>query len=60
LRITERFTRRDFGHIDVQMTFEDPGAYSKPFSIRFTQTLTPDTDVIEGVCNENEKIGSTS
>ncbi|HEY6616484.1 MAG TPA: hypothetical protein VIZ32_18260, partial [Vicinamibacterales bacterium] len=55
MHIVERITRRDFGHIDVQMTFEDPGAYTKPFSITFTQTLTPDTDVIEGVCNENEK-----
>jgi len=55
MHIVERFTRRDFGHIDVQMTFEDPGAYTKPFSIKFTQTLTPDTDLIEGVCNENEK-----
>ena len=55
MHIVERITRRDFGHIDVQMTFEDPGAYTKPFSIKFAQTLTPDTDVIEGVCNENEK-----
>jgi hypothetical protein len=55
LHVVERLTRRDFGHIDVQMTFEDPGAYTKPFSIRFTQTLTPDTDVIESVCAENEK-----
>jgi len=55
MHIVERITRRDFGHIDVQMTFEDPGAYTKPFSIKFSQTLTPDTDVIEGVCNENEK-----
>ena len=55
LHIVERFTRRDFGHIDVQMTFDDPGAYSKPFSIRFSQTLTPDTDLIEYICNENEK-----
>ena len=55
LHVVERFTRRDFGHIDVQMTFEDPGAYTKPFSIRFTQTLTPDTDVIEAICAENEK-----
>jgi hypothetical protein len=37
------------------MTFEDPDAYTKPFSIRFTQTLTPDTDVFEYVCNENER-----
>jgi hypothetical protein len=55
MRIVERFTRPDFGHIDVEMTFDDPGAYTKPFSIRFRQTLTPDTDVIEYVCNENEK-----
>jgi hypothetical protein len=55
MHIVERLTRRDFGHIDVQMTFEDPGAYTKPFAIRFTQTLTPDTDVIELVCAENEK-----
>jgi len=55
MHIVERFTRRDFGHIDVEMTFEDPGAYTKPFSIRFTQTLTPDTDLIESVCAENEK-----
>lgn len=55
LHVVERFTRVDFGHMAVQITFEDPGAYTKPFSIRFTQTLTPDTDVIELVCNENEK-----
>jgi len=55
MHIVERFTRRDFGHIDVEMTFEDTGAYTKPFSIRFSQTLTPDTDVIEYVCAENEK-----
>jgi hypothetical protein len=55
LHVVERFTRRDFGHIAVEATFEDPGAYTKPFSIKYTQTLTPDTDVIEYVCNENEK-----
>ncbi|HZM94401.1 MAG TPA: hypothetical protein VFB92_13305 [Vicinamibacterales bacterium] len=55
LHVVERITRKDFGHMEVQMTFEDPGAYTKPFSFRFTQTLTPDTDVIEYVCAENEK-----
>jgi hypothetical protein len=55
MHIVERFTRRDFGHIDVQVTFDDPGAYTKPFSIGYTQTLTPDTDVIESVCAENER-----
>ena len=55
MHIVERMRRRDFGHIDVETTFDDPGAYTRPFSIRYTQTLTPDTDVIEGVCAENEK-----
>ena len=55
MHIVERLRRRDFGHIDVEATLDDPGAYTRPFSIRYTQTLTPDTDVIEGVCAENEK-----
>ena len=55
MHIVERIRRRDVGHIDVQMTFDDSGAYTKPFSIRFTQTLQPNMDIIEGVCAENEK-----
>jgi len=55
MHIVERIRRRDFGHIEVQMTFDDPAAYTKPFSIRFTQTLRPNMDIIEGVCAENER-----
>jgi hypothetical protein len=55
MHIVERIRRRDFGHIEVQMTFDDPGAYTTPFSIRFTQTLQPTMDIIEGVCAENER-----
>ena len=55
MHIVERFQRKDYGHMDVQVTFDDPGAYTRPFSIRYSQTLTPDTDVIEGVCAENER-----
>ncbi len=55
MRVTERLRRRDYGHVDVQVTFDDPGAYTKPFSIRYTQTLTPDTDLLESVCAENER-----
>lgn len=55
LRLTERFRRRDFGHIEVDVTIDDPWAYTTPFSIRYTQTLTPDTDLLEYVCAENEK-----
>jgi hypothetical protein len=55
LRVTERFHRRDFGHMDVEMTFDDPQFYSKPFAIKYTEVLMPDTDVLEFVCAENEK-----
>jgi hypothetical protein len=53
--LTERMRRRDFGHMEVEVTIDDPQSYTRPFSIRYTQTLMPDTDVLESVCSENEK-----
>jgi hypothetical protein len=55
LRMTERFRRRDFGHLDVEMTFDDPVMYTRPFSIHFSYDSLPDSDVFETICNENEK-----
>ena len=55
MRITERFRRRDFGHMDVEMTFDDPKMYTKPFTIRVPHVLLPDSDIFEMFCNENEK-----
>jgi hypothetical protein len=55
LRVTERFTRRDLGHMDIEVTFEDPKAYGKPITIPVEATLQPDTELIEYVCNENER-----
>ena len=55
LHVVERFRRRDFGHIDVQLTIDDPGMYSRPFSITFVDRLIPDSDVGEYYCAENEK-----
>ena len=54
LRITERFRRRDFGHLDVEMTFEDPEMYSRPFTIKVPHDLVPDGDIFEMYC-ENER-----
>src|SRR6185436_10545538 len=47
LRITERFRRLDFGHLDVEMTFEDPQMYSKPFTVKIPHTLMADQDIFE-------------
>jgi hypothetical protein len=54
LRIVERLRRRDFGHMEFQMTIDDPKVFTKPFTIRMERVLAPDTELIEDVC-ENER-----
>jgi hypothetical protein len=54
LRIVERFRRRDFGHLDVEMTFDDPKMYTKPFTVKIPHDLLADGDIFEMFC-ENEK-----
>jgi len=55
LRLTERFHRVDFGHMEEQITFDDPKTFAKPFTIALKQTLQPDTELLESYCNENER-----
>ena len=55
MRVVERFHRRDVGHMDVEMTFDDPKMYTRAFTIKFGLRLIPDTDVLESICAENEK-----
>jgi hypothetical protein len=55
LRVTERFTRRDFGHIQLQMTIDDPLAYARPFTVPVDLQFVADTELLEEVCNENER-----
>ena len=55
LHVTERYHRRDFGHMDVQVTLDDPTMYTQPFTIKYTLDLAPDTEIAEYVCAENEK-----
>ena len=54
MRTTERFRRRDFGHLDYEITFDDPKMYTKPFTVKIPHELQPDADVFENYC-ENEK-----
>ena len=55
LKITERFRRRDFGHMEIAETIDDPGVFNKPFTITIKAELVPDTEILEYVCLENEK-----
>ncbi len=54
LRITERVRRRDVGHMDYEMTLEDPKVFTRPVSITMEKVLLTDTGLLETVC-ENEK-----
>ena len=55
LRVTERYTRKDFGHMQIQITFTDPKAYTRPWTISLDAELMADTELLENVCNENDK-----
>ncbi len=52
LRMTERYRRRNFGNLDVDVTLSDPGAYNKPWTVSVRAELAPDTEMLEWVCNE--------
>ncbi|HTA41112.1 MAG TPA: hypothetical protein VK789_01620 [Bryobacteraceae bacterium] len=53
LRVTERYHRRDFGSLDLDVTFSDPNVYAKPWTVKVRAELAPDTEMIEWVCNEH-------
>jgi hypothetical protein len=54
-RMTERFRRVNYGTLQVEVTVNDPKAYTKPWSVSLTQRLMPDDELIEFICQENEK-----
>jgi hypothetical protein len=54
LHTTERYHRRDFGRMDLDMVIDDPKAFTKPFTLHMQKTLSPDTEILEDVC-ENER-----
>ena len=45
LRLEERFHRRDYGHLDIQITLDDPKTFTKPLTIKATDLLVPDSDI---------------
>jgi hypothetical protein len=56
LRITERYRRRDFGHMDLDMTIDDPKAFTRPFSLKIDQTFAADTDLLETICENDRSV----
>jgi hypothetical protein len=50
-----RIRRPTFGHLQIDMTLTDPKAYTRPWTVRIDQRITPDQELIEFVCGENQQ-----
>ena len=57
LRMTERYRRTNFGDMEISVTFQDPEAYSKAWTVKLHAELAADTEMLEAVCNENSDNG---
>jgi hypothetical protein len=55
MRTIERFRRRDFGHLEIQLTIDDPKAYTKPWTVTIKERLIVDTELIDEICLEDER-----
>ena len=55
LRMTERYRRRDFGHLELEVTLSDPAVYARTWTVAVRAELAADTEMIEFVCNENNR-----
>jgi hypothetical protein len=54
-KITERFRRLNYGTLEIEVTVDDPKAYTKPWTVKLRQSIVLDADLLEYVCLENEK-----
>jgi hypothetical protein len=55
-KITERWRRVKYGLMQIDITIEDPKAYTKPFTVRVNHQLMPDTELMEFVCQERDAV----
>jgi hypothetical protein len=54
-RIIERIRRPTYGKLEIDITIQDPKAYTKPFTVRVNHQISPDDEIIEFICNENQQ-----
>ena len=55
LRTTERYRRRTLGQLQVELTVTDPGAFAKPWTVTYDLEFQPDTEMVEGVCEDKSR-----
>jgi hypothetical protein len=54
-KLTERIRRPSFGRLEVELTVDDPKAYTKPWTVQLPQFLVLDTELMDEICLENER-----
>jgi hypothetical protein len=54
-KVTERFRRPNYGNLEIEVTVNDPKAYTRPWTVMVRQTAVLDTDLLDLICLENEK-----
>ena len=54
-KLIERFRRPNYGTLEIEITVDDPKAFTKPWTVKLNQRLMPDTELIEFVCQENNR-----
>jgi hypothetical protein len=54
-KVEERMHRPDYGHLDVQVTVDDPKAYTKPWTVTLHQRIVLNTELLDEICLEDEK-----
>ena len=59
LRTTERFRRLDFGHMEIEFTFDDPKTFTTTWSAKTAFNLLPDTDLLEHHCDNEKWVGKS-
>jgi hypothetical protein len=52
-KLTERFRRPSYGKLEIELTVDDPKAYTKPWAVSFKQAIMPDTELLDEICLEN-------
>ena len=54
-KVTERFRRVNYGTLEIEITVDDPKTFTKPWTVKLNQALMPDTELIEFICQENNR-----
>ena len=54
-KVRERIRRPDFGHLEIEITVDDPKAYTKPWTVTLKQQIAVDTELVDEICLDNEK-----